>query len=1037
MDVSTLKNWKRLEWNNTPVYVLPEEPNWFVPNRAGDKLIQLLIQGVSLSEAYKMCAGSLSNNDQLGLLRLKQFLSLIPEPVLSSYNGRDSLLKLDRLNECWLHITDHCNLVCRHCLFNCSPRLQTALSFKKIKNIIRQAFALGTRTFYLTGGEPFLHQNIKEICELILNNYKNTHLVILTNGILIGQFYSFLESLPANRLHLQISMDGLEEIHDLWRGKESFKKLLASFKSLQKLEVETSIAMAVHSENVEQMPEIIDIAAGYNIANVHYLWLLLSGKVTPEMFVPPDVLTSFVIQSVSEAKSYNISIDNVKAIESRTFSSPGTKYDLGNAGWESLAIGPDGLVYPTPALVREPKAVCGHINEGVETVWKQSELLKHLRSLSITHDKNYDQNALKYIVGGGDIDHSFYSSGSFMGYDPYVELYNRLALWLMVSGAKPDTGKNYPQILAKMGDRLMQCNHNGQGVELTHSNCSLFASEIHKVVGDFYTAAAKKPNEDIANPICYPEEEIKHIPDSARIRSYGCGSPVLDAGLKEGQIVVDLGSGAGVECFIASKQVGPTGHVYGIDMLDNMLQLADQSLKKVAVNLGYGNVRFKKGFLEDIPIGDNLSDVVISNCVVNLSEDKHKTFTEIFRILKPGGRLVISDVVTDSSFPASIQNDIKLRGECIAGAMVQSHLMVMLESIGFKHMCILKRFFYRKVQNHNFFSLTFTAYKPLIGELKTIMYPGPFAGVVTDDGNLYLRGQKVKIQWQDSANNFPSVFVLDDHGNVTNTNETSACACYAPVEPEGNKKSSLQADKPSSRISRIVKKTRLMSGCMLCGRPLVYLLQEMEKICNYCGNTFRAHAVCEKEHFVCDACHSKDALKVVKHLCLDTRETDMIDLLNAIRRHPSIPLHGPEHHFALPGVMVATYRNLGGDVNNKDIITAIERGKSVPGGTCGFWGACGAPLGAGIAFGIILKSNPVKPAERQIVQQITGKIIDELGSIQVARCCQRETWTALKIAARVSKEFLPAPLQAEGSTKCFQKKFNKECPGSACPYFEK
>jgi hypothetical protein len=222
---------------------------------------------------------------------------------------------------------------------------------------------------------------------------------------------------------------------------------------------------------------------------------------------------------------------------------------------------------------------------------------------------------------------------------------------------------------------------------------------------------------------------------------------------------------------------------------------------------------------------------------------------------------------------------------------------------------------------------------------------------------------------------------------------------------------------------------------MCCGSQILYLEQDLEKACYYCGNMSPANAVCEKGHFVCDNCHSGDAVDVVKHICLTTRETDMIDLMNTIRSHPSIPLHGPEHHFMLPGVMVSTYRNLGGNVNHQDITTAIDRGKSVPGGTCAFWGACGAPLGAGIAFGIMIKSNPIKPVERQIVQKITGKIIDKLGTLRASRCCQRETWTSLKMVALFSKEFLPIPLRAEGSTRCFQKKFNKECPGKPLPFF--
>jgi MoaA/NifB/PqqE/SkfB family radical SAM enzyme/ubiquinone/menaquinone biosynthesis C-methylase UbiE len=1037
MDVSTWNNWKRIKWNNTPIYILPEDPNWLVPNSAGDKLIELLKQDMSLSQAYKSAIGSLNGSNQLGLLRLQQFLSLIPESTTLSYPGRDSLLRLEHLHECWLHITDRCNMMCHHCLFECSPKLRTTLSFEDIRRIFQEAYHLGARTFYLTGGEPLVHPNIRDICNLILNAYNDTRIVILTNGLLLSKFHSFCRSLPADRLYFQISVDGLEAVHDKWRGKGTFEKVLNALKSLEDLDATTSIAMAVHAENVEQMPDVIDIASRFNIQSVHYLWLMLSDNVTSEIFVPPEVLWPFLIQSETKARYSGIVIDNINAIESRVFSTPGTKYDLSDAGWESLAVGPDGFVYPTPALVGQQKTICGHINEGLETVWKKSPLFSHLRSLSISYDKNYAQNPLKFLIGGGDIDHSFYAGGSFVGHDPYVELYNRISLWLIENAVKPASQDEYPQIRMKMGDRLLQCNHNGHGVALTHSNCALFVSGIHQVVGDFYSTAAQEPNQDIVNPVCYPEEEIEHIPDSARIRSYGCGSPVLDADLKKDEVVVDLGSGAGVECFIASKQVGAGGKVYGIDMLDHMLRLAEESLEKVAVNLGYRNVNLKKGFLETLPLPDNTIDVVISNCVINLSGDKHQTFTEIFKILKPGGRIVISDVVSDHPFPAFIQNDQKLRGECIAGAMVQSHLMVMLDSVGFKNIRILKRFFYRQVHGHDFYSLTFSAYKPNKSASKTIMYPGPFAGVVTDEGHLLLRGHRMDLSWPGSADNDDSLFILDDKGNVSNTQTPDSCGCYSPVDSMETKPLLSSVSKPSIQIHLKNLQHFSIAGCMRCGSPLVYLEQDQEKTCCFCGNMSPANAVCEKGHFVCDQCHSNDAVNVVKHFCLNTRETDMIDLMNTLRSHPSIPLHGPEHHFALPGVMVATFRNLGGNVNRQDIVTAIDRGTSIPGGTCAFWGACGAPLGAGIGFGIMIKSNPIKPAERQIVQKVTGNIIDELGSLQASRCCQRETWTTLKMVASFSKDFLSIPLRAEGSTRCLQKKFNKECPGKPCPFFRK
>jgi len=555
---------------------------------------------------------------------------------------------------------------------------------------------------------------------------------------------------------------------------------------------------------------------------------------------------------------------------------------------------------------------------------------------------------------------------------------------------------------------------------LTHSNCVLNVSSTHQVVGDFYSEAAIDPNTDIANPVCYPESEISHIPLPARIRSYGCGSPVLDAGLQTGEVVVDLGSGAGMECFIAARQVGNTGRVFGIDMLDHMLNQANHSLKSVALKLGYNNVEFRKGLLESIPMDDNTADVVTSNCVINLSEDKRKTFSEIFRILKPGGRLIISDVVTDTPPPPEILNDEQLRGECIAGAMLQPYLTNMLENCGFNNIQFLKRFFYREVKNHQFYSLTYTACKPQKGIDIPVIYPGPFAAVVTDEGKMMIRGHNTMLAQESAKKCNDQIFILDSAGNASNIEAENACACYqAPEAILGESASILQSapaislSAPASLNAEMLAPKRYTAECMVCGDPLLYLENDFPKKCSFCGVPKTANAVCKNDHFVCDDCHGDIAVDIVRQICLNTDQTDMIDLLNIIRSHPAIPLHGPEHHFIVPGVIVATYRNLGGTATDEDIVTAIDRGKTIPGGICAFWGGCGAALGVGVAFAVLLKGNPIKEA---------------------ARCCQRETWTALQAAAEQSEKYLPIPLLAKGSTVCSQHSKNKECMGKGCPH---
>lgn len=244
-------------------------------------------------------------------------------------------------------------------------------------------------------------------------------------------------------------------------------------------------------------------------------------------------------------------------------------------------------------------------------------------------------------------------------------------------------------------------------------------SESLRIVKAFYHDAALEDKEDILNPVCYDEALLSHIPEALRFRGYGCGSPILEADLKEGETMLDLGSGRGVECFIASKLVGKNGRVIGVDMLLPRCCVSPKSAKAVAQNLGYDNLSFIKAIWKPYLWSDASVDVVTSNCVLNLSTHKRKLFAQIFRVLKEGGRLVVSDVVCDEEASAGIKNDATLGGECIAGALSQTHLTGLLAESGFTNVRLVKRFFYREVQGHPFYSLSFEAYKPRMKRTST------------------------------------------------------------------------------------------------------------------------------------------------------------------------------------------------------------------------------------------------------------------------------------------------------------------------------
>lgn len=156
---------------------------------------------------------------------------------------------------------------------------------------------------------------------------------------------------------------------------------------------------------------------------------------------------------------------------------------------------------------------------------------------------------------------------------------------------------------------------------------------------------------------------------------------------------------------------------------------------------------------------------------------------------------------------------------------------------------------------------------------------------------------------------------------------------------------------------------------MVCGAPLHYRTADEPKACHYCGQNKPANAVCAEGHFVCDACHSEDARDVIQHLLAHSTEQDLIALLSRIRRHRAIPVHGPEHHSLVPGILVTAYRNAGGRIGDVKIQQAILRGRTIAGGSCAFLGICGAAAGVGTAFSILLKATPYDGPRRQRVQQ--------------------------------------------------------------------
>jgi len=311
---------------------------------------------------------------------------------------------------------------------------------------------------------------------------------------------------------------------------------------------------------------------------------------------------------------------------------------------------------------------------------------------------------------------------------------------------------------------------------------------IDEVVRQRYEAGAAARQDSLCCPVSYDPRYLEVIPREVIDRDYGCGDPTPY--LQPGDTVLDLGSGGGKTCFIAAQIVGPTGRVIGIDVNAEMLALARRHAPAVAAKLGFGNVEFRRGRLEDLAISlDSLDrrltenpvsgveqlarlenfiaqqrqhdplvasdsiDVVVSNCVLNLvrDEDKRKVFAESFRVLRRGGRAVISDIVADEPVPDHLKNDPELWSGCVSGALEQNEFLRAFEQAGFYGIEILKRDSapWRTVEGIEFRSITVRAFKGKQGACldcnQAVIYRGPWRKVEDDDGHTLTRGQPMAV----------------------------------------------------------------------------------------------------------------------------------------------------------------------------------------------------------------------------------------------------------------------------------------------------
>ncbi|GBD96858.1 MAG TPA: methyltransferase domain-containing protein [Nitrospirae bacterium] len=745
--------------NGITLFIDPESPNWLSVNNTAAEILKLCNGKHTLSDIQDAVCKKYGVSDKEKVKQeISDFLSAVGLLEFVSdtqferpeYAGRSKAIAPHKLDELWIYYTLACNLRCKHCLVSAGQQLKKELTLEEFKGVVDEAIKLGVKRFYITGGEPFIKEGIFELIRYITKTRKR-ELIVLTNATLFDdEKIAALKKLAGPRLLLQASLEGSNaDIHDKLRGKGTFDKTVEGIKKLKSIGITPIVSTAINKYNEKEIPKISRFLSKLGVEEHNVLWMHAKGRGASnmsELFVPSENIARTMRQLKKTYKEQEIILDNVESLKVRVRTKRGRKNDLCNNCYEKICVNADGHVYPCASLNGDSRFDAGSVRKkSLEDIWLDSKVMIKGRNNSVQDKPECRDCYLEYFCGGGCTSHSYYASevdtgkGSITARDPYCSTYKSLfedIIWELASeGVTPQNGKGYisPLVYNAMDAKLP--GHLGKGIKSIDKNfevgcyhCSCVLSvdveddeevckpeikgHVTKTVKKKFSKAAFNPVAEYYCPTGYKPEDLAHIPNEVLDVSYGCGNPAALAAIKKGETIVDLGAGGGIDCFIAAKKLGKKGRVIGIDMTDEMVEKAAVSAEKVAEALGYSNVEFRSGDISELPVDDNSVDLVISNCVINLTEDKSKVLDEIYRILKPGGRFLISDIVSDKPVPGYLKRDKELWSACLSGALTDRRFRDIAENAGFPDVRLTRNYLYKKVEYIEFFSITMQGSKP-------------------------------------------------------------------------------------------------------------------------------------------------------------------------------------------------------------------------------------------------------------------------------------------------------------------------------------
>jgi radical SAM protein with 4Fe4S-binding SPASM domain len=422
------------------IAVDPAAPHWIATDDRGIQLLALFDGQRPLRDVVSTYASLAGLDVTRAWLHVETFArDLLRQGFVTvdgaspaPYPGRAAYLRTDSLRELWLHVNDFCNLACGHCLVSSGPDQGQGWSTPKLLDAIDQGAALGVERFFLTGGEPLARPGVFDLARRIVQGHQR-ELVILTNGTLFtGNRLEDLAALAGERLRVQISLDGASAgTNDPIRGEGTFDRIVEGITAAVAAGLRPSMTMVLLAHNLGDVEPLVQLAGALRVENIHLLWPHRRGRVLNGPFAKlptAEAILEAVRRGRAVAATLGVTIDNIEEFRLRLDGRPGVKNDLSGAGWNSLCVYTDGCVYPSPSTAGVPELQCGSLNATpLEQIWRESAVMRELREATVERKPLCGTCSLKFLCGGGDVEHGYWATRSFVGHDPYCELYKGLA----------------------------------------------------------------------------------------------------------------------------------------------------------------------------------------------------------------------------------------------------------------------------------------------------------------------------------------------------------------------------------------------------------------------------------------------------------------------------------------------------------------------------------------------------------------------------------------------------------------------------------